>query len=252
MSRALPTIRPRRPPPRRALPDPRTAVADGFCGLPVLSDTPCAAGCRACLDACPTGAIERDGAAITLDLGRCVFCRECEAACPEGKVTFGSEHRLASGSRGGLVLGPSRRAPDPPAASAELRRRYGHSLKLRRVVFGACDGCDGELRACADGHFDMGRWGIDWVATARNADGLVVSGPRAPTDDALLRRKWAMIGGPKLLIAVGACAVSGGLYRAPSGEARGFFEEVPPDLLIPGCPPHPLAFIHGVLELLGI
>lgn len=248
----LTMLRNLRPPPRRALPDLRAAEAAGFCGLPVLKDSECPSGCTACLPVCPGGALTRTGGALALDLGRCVFCRECVHACPEGKVRFSSEHRLASGTRGGLVIGPERRAPAPASASAAFRRLYGRSLKLHRLVLGGCDGCDRELRACADGHFDMARWGIDWVDAARDADGLVVSGPvAAAADDALLRRTWDAIVGPKVLIAVGACAIGGGPHH-DGADPRGFFREHAPDLFLPGCPLHPLAFIHGVLDLLGV
>lgn len=248
----LHTIRPRRPPDARALPDLRGAAAEGLCGLPVLEDRPCRDGCRACVDGCPTGALARTGPAPTLDLGRCVFCRGCEDRCEDRKIRFGADPRLASGSRDGLVLGPGRRAPEPAATSAAVRARLGRSLRLWRAVAGDCGGCEAELRASVDAHFDLGRWGVDWAASPRDADGLVLSGPITAAIVGPLRRAWAAIPEPRLLIAVGACAISGGLYHDAPGVEPGVLAELGPHLFVPGCPPHPLTFIHGVLDLLGI
>ncbi len=189
---------------------------------------------------------------VRIDLGRCILCGDCAPVCPSGKLSFSNDLRLASTDRAGLVLSQERRDLDPVRVSEALHRRFGRSLKLRSVSAGGCNGCELEVNALTNVNFDIGRFGIDIVASPRHADGLVLTGPITRNMSEALQLCWDAMPAPKLVIAVGACAISGGPYAGSPAVERGFLERFAPTLYVPGCPPHPLTFVCGVLDLLGI
>jgi Ni,Fe-hydrogenase III small subunit/NAD-dependent dihydropyrimidine dehydrogenase PreA subunit len=230
--------------------DPRKADPVGFRGRPVIGEPACAAGCGACAAACPTEAIRLDP--MRIDLGRCVMCGDCAPSCPTGKLTYANDFRLACTDRAGLVIGASRPAPDPVKVSQALRARFGRSLKLRSVSAGGCNGCELEVNALSNVNFDIGRYGIDIVASPRHADGLVLTGPITRNMAEALQLCWDGMPAPKLVIAVGACAISGSPFEGSPAIERSFLEQFKPTLYVPGCPPHPLTFVCGILDLLGI
>ena len=140
------------------------------------------------------------------------------------------------------------------ALDAELRRVFGRSLKLRQVSAAGCSGCEAELNASGNIQFDAGRFGIQFVASPRHADGIVVTGPVSDNMRLALLKTWEAVPAPKLVIAVGACAISGGVFRGNpvvAGGAQAALGDVPVDLHVPGCPPHPITFLDGLLRLLG-
>lgn len=233
----------------QTIPDPRRANPVGFRGKPMVSATPCETGCSACVAACPTAAITVDP--VIIDLGRCVMCGDCAPVCPTSRLSYSNDFRIATMTREGLIVTETRPDVDPVKVSATLHARFGRSLKLRSVSAGGCNGCELELNATTNVNFDMGRYGIDIVASPRHADGLVLTGPitRAMAD--AVQSCWDAMAEPKLVIAVGACAISGSPFEGPEIE-RSFLERFPPVLYVPGCPPHPLSIVCGVLDLLGI
>ncbi|HYT32012.1 MAG TPA: 4Fe-4S dicluster domain-containing protein, partial [Thermoanaerobaculia bacterium] len=178
-----------------------------FRGRPVLDESKCREGCRACADACPTQAITTNP--LRIDLGACLFCPVCEEACPEGAIVYTQDHRLAARSRAELVVaqGEARRAT---ALDAKMRKLFDRSLKLRHVAAGDCSGCAAELSATGNVVFDLGRFGIQFVASPRHADGVLVTGPVTTNMELALRTTYAAVPEPKIMIAVGACAISGG------------------------------------------
>jgi Ni,Fe-hydrogenase III small subunit/ferredoxin len=224
-----------------------------FRGRPVIDPARCGAGCRECADRCPTAAVEEPGRpGMRIDLGRCLFCAECLEACPDGAIAFTRDHRLASASRDALRVGP-----DVPLLARALdertRRLFGRSLKLRQVSAGGCNGCEAELNAAGNIQFDMGRFGIQFVASPRHADGIVVTGPVSEHMRLATLETWAAVPAPRIAIAVGACAISGGVFAGGEAVAGGLpgLPEIPVDLWIPGCPPHPITVLDGLLRLLG-
>jgi len=238
------------------IPDPRKANPAGLRGKPVIAENACETGCRACVTACPTQAIRLAPTSaqqpVQIDLGRCVLCGDCAPVCPSAKLSFGNDFQLASTERSGLLLSATRSAPDPVEVSAALRARFGRSLKLRSVSAGGCNGCELEVNALSNVNFDIGRYGIDIVASPRHADGLVLTGPITRNMAQALELCWDAMSEPKLVIAVGACAISGSPFEGSSALERSFVERFKPSLYVPGCPPHPLTFVCGVLDLLGI
>lgn len=229
---------------------PRQANPVGFRGTPVIGTSACATGCEACVAACPTAAITLSP--VRIDLGRCVLCGDCAPVCPSDKLTFASNFKLASTDREGLIISESRPVPDPIKVSAALHQRFGHSLKLRSVSAGGCNGCELEINALSNVNFDIGRYGIDIVASPRHADGLVLTGPLTRNMIEALQVCWDAMPAPKFVIAVGACAISGSPFEGSSALERSFLKRMPPTLYVPGCPPHPLTFLCGILDLLGI
>jgi Ni,Fe-hydrogenase III small subunit/ferredoxin len=223
-------------------------------GRPVVDPARCPAGCAGCADACPTEAILDPGEpSMRIDLGRCTFCGDCAPACPPGAIRFGDDHRLAMRTRGELVV-----SKDEPllarALGDEMRRVFGRSLKLRQVSAGGCNGCEAELNASGNIQFDAGRFGIQFVASPRHADGLVITGPVSENMRVALLKTYEAVPAPKLVVAVGACAISGGPFRGSAvtcGGAEAALGGIPVDLHVPGCPPHPITFLDGMLRLLG-
>ena len=223
-------------------------LPERFRGLPVLRPELCKDGCAACADACPTEAIQV--LPLKLDLARCLFCGACAEACPEGAISFSGRYTLSFRSRETMVL-DGREAQLASALDAKMRSLFGRSLRLRQVAAGDCSGCAAELTALGNVVFDLGRFGIQFVASPRHADGLVITGPVTDNMRFALQQAYEATPAPKIVIAVGACALSGGPFRGSGHSSDGVPPEVPVDLYVAGCPPHPLTVLDGMLRLLG-
>lgn len=163
------------------------------------------------------------------------------------------DHRLAGRTRESLVLtgGSSALEPRVEALDARTRQLFGRSLRLRQVSAGGCNGCEAELIALGNVVFDLSRFGVQFVASPRHADGIVVTGPVTRNMELALRKTYEAVPAPKLVIAVGACAISGGPFRGSTATGDGVPADIPVDLFVPGCPPHPLTVLDGLLRLLG-
>jgi Ni,Fe-hydrogenase III small subunit/ferredoxin len=233
-----------------AFPAQPPTLPDRFRGLPVVDTTKCPDGCRQCVQACPTDAITIEDQGFRLDLGRCLFCTDCAEACPEGAISHSAEYRLAARTREDLIY-DGRTQKLAQALDAKTRKLFGRSLKLRQVSAGGSGACEADLNVLGTVVFDLGRFGIQFVASPRHADGLVVTGPVSENMRVALLETYAAIPAPKVVIAVGAEAISGGIFRGHPEVHNGCDSLLPVDLYIPGWPPHPATILDGLLRLLG-
>ena len=220
-----------------------------FRGLPVIEDNASPEDCNKCAAICPVNAIKLDP--LRIDLGLCTFCPLCEEACAGKLIHFSSNYHLASDQRDGLIVSKDTKAIAPARAAKKIRDYFGRSLKLRQVSAGGCNGCELELNALNNVNFDMGRFGIEFVASPRHADGIVITGPITENMAEPLEICYEAVPNPKIIILVGTCAISGHVFKKSAQVQRKFLEVNKIDLYVPGCPAHPLAFINGILSFLG-
>ena len=229
-------------------------LPERYRGLPVIDASKCPDGCNECRDVCPTDAVVVDTAAsgggLRVDLGKCLFCTECTSACPEGAIGFSQDFRLATRTSDALLT-DGRTYELADAIDEKSRRIFGRSLQLRQVSAGGCNACEADINVLGTVVFDLGRFGIQIVASPRHADGLIVTGPVTKNMALALKKTYAAVPGPKFVIAVGACAISGGPFAGHDQQNNGCDSILPVDLYIPGCPPHPLTILDGILRLLG-
>ena len=217
------------------------SIKQEFRGFPIITGGECDAS------VCPTGALKNNP--LSIDMGKCTFCGACSRK--NNNIEFSNGYKLTSSSRDKLIVTTDTEYEDYQKAAIEVRQEivktFGHSLKLRQVSAGGCNGCEMELNACSNVNFDMGRFGIDFVASPRHADGIVITGPITDNMAYALENCYHAVPSPKIVVLCGACAISGGIFQNSKCINREFLEKYPIDLYIPGCPVHPLTFVNGIL-----
>jgi Ni,Fe-hydrogenase III small subunit/NAD-dependent dihydropyrimidine dehydrogenase PreA subunit len=236
----------------RTIPYPKAAptLPDRFRGLPMIDRQLCKAGCRACAESCPTDALSINGSGLALDLGKCLFCGTCAGSCPNKAISYTSDYRLAAGKRDDLIM--RGQAPAPAAAlQRESLRIFGRSLKLREVSAAGCNACEADVNVLSTVVYDLGRFGIQFVASPRHADGILITGCVSKNMLLGLQKTYDAVPEPKIVIAVGSCAISGGPFAGNPEIHNGAESILPIDLYVPGCPPHPMTILDGLLRLLG-
>ncbi len=177
------------------------------------------------------------------DLGKAIFN-------PDSGAQHSNEFRMAASRREDLVL-HGQEMKLARALNDRMRRIFGRSLKLRQISAGGCNACEVELNVLSTVVFDLSRFGIQFVASPRHADGIIVTGPITRNMREALVKTYEATPDPKIVIAVGACAISGGIFADSPEASKGLDTIIPVDLYIPGCPPHPLTTLDGLLRLLG-
>lgn len=202
-------------------------------------------------DFCPLKAIGSNPTSI--DLGKCSFCGECAFKCPE-KIKFTQDYKLSAGRREDLIIKAGDEKPlivDPKHVRAEIKKIFGRSLKLRQISAGGDNSAEFELNASSNANFDMGRFGIEFVASPRHADGIVITGPITENMAKAVKICYDAVPDPKIVVLCGTDAISGGLFSDSSAVNRKFLDSIKVDLFICGNPPHPLTFVNGILQLIG-
>lgn len=221
-----------------------------FRGRPVISSAPSHEQATGLAAFCPTRAIDPDP--FFIDLGKCSFCRECEFAAPE-HIRFTNDWHMATNNRNSLIIKAKQDIPiilDPQRIRKEIRTIFRRSLKLRQVSAAGDAASEMELNAAGNVNFDLGRYGIEFVASPRHADGLVITGPISENMAEALQICYDAVPAPKLIILCGTDAISGGLFAESPAIDRTFLNRYHIDLYVPGNPVHPLTFINGILKLI--
>lgn len=226
-------------------------LSERFRGRPLLSNGVNEQTIEALVKLCPVEAINKSP--FSLDLGKCVFCGECQLH-PSKAIEFTNDYRIAACRREDLIVTPdvTEQIPfDPKYVKSYISKYFGRSLKLRQVCAGGDNSCEMELNASMNVNFDFSRYGIEFVASPRHADGIVITGAITKSMEAPLQMCYEAMADPKIIIVVGTDAISGGVFANSSAISREFLKQNEPNLWIPGNPIHPMTFIDGVLSLIG-
>jgi len=204
---------------------------------------------QALVASCPMGAISLQP--VQLDMGKCSFCGECAFAFPQ-KIKFTTDYKISSNVRANLIVKEGEHKPiewDESAIHPAIRKTFRQSLKLRQVSAGGDNSCETELGACGNANFDMGRYGIEFTASPRHSDGIVLTGPISENMAEPLKIAYDAIPEPKIFVLCGVDAISGGVFANSPAINRSILKDIKVDLLIPGNPSHPLSIINGLLDL---
>jgi Ni,Fe-hydrogenase III small subunit/ferredoxin len=211
------------------------------------------------VEVCPTGALAletlHDRPHLRLDYGRCTGCGECLHAAPDAFVVAG-QFPYCGVSREGLLCrwdlttGAATPGTTPADVHEEILSLMGRALNIRQLDPGSCNGCEAEIVALTNPYYDLERFGIHFVASPKHADMLLATGPVTRNMAEAVRQTYEAMPEPKLVVAVGACGISAGLFAASDAIVGPVDSVIPVDGYIPGCPPTPAMLVSGILEVL--
>jgi Ni,Fe-hydrogenase III small subunit/ferredoxin-like protein FixX len=186
---------------------------------------------------CPANAISQCSGGIEINHGRCVHCFRCRRGVNDGAVAWDTGYEWAT------------TADTTNSEQRKLDSIFGRSLHIRFVDAGACGACMSEARQINNPYYNMHRLGFFITPTPRNADVLLVAGPVSDAMRLPLRKAYEAMPTPKRVVAIGVCAISGGVFGPSFAASGGVSEIIPVDVVVPGCPPPPLAILHALLVI---
>jgi Ni,Fe-hydrogenase III small subunit len=234
---------------KQFIPNPTTVEVPGiFRGRPVITSEKINEA--ELVELCPTNAIASNP--VSIDMGKCTFCGECARSFPQ-KISFTKDYKIYSNTREGLVIKEGENNPmqlDANKIRKEIHKIFKGSLKLRQVSAGGDNSCEWELNASNNVQFDVSRFGIDFVASPRHADGIVITGPITENMAEPLQICYDACPHPKIVILAGTDAISGGIFDGSQALNRSFLDNIHVDLYLAGNPLHPLTFINGILNFI--
>jgi len=235
---------------------PAPELPEQFVGKPEIQINKCKNNCEfKCINVCPTGALNtiniNNEKKISLDMGKCLFCKACQNSCSHHAINFSRDYKLSTFTREGLVI-KENDIPKSCTSNEKIKKMFGRSLKLRQVSAGGCNACEADTNVLNTLAWDLDRFGIQFVASPRHADGLFITGPVTQNMKKALLKTYEAVASPKIVIAAGACAISGGPYIGHKEVCDGVTDILPVDLFIPGCPPHPLTILDELLGFLDL
>jgi Ni,Fe-hydrogenase III small subunit/ferredoxin-like protein FixX len=226
----------------------KVILNEPFRGRPVISNK--AIDETKLINLCPVGAITPNP--VQIDLGKCTFCSECAIKFPD-KIKFTTDYKISTNDPSSLIIkeGVDKTIElNPDLIRKEISLFFNDSLKLRQVSAAGDNSAELELNAAGNVNFDISRFGIEFVASPRHADGIVITGPISENMSIPLQICYDAVPDPKIIILCGVDAISGGIFSGSPAINRKFLDKYKVDLYIPGNPPHPLTFINGVLDLI--
>ncbi len=226
-------------------PKEKPVVFDRYRGKPEVRQDAPQELVELCANACPQDAI--DVRQRKIDMGRCIFCGTCERISQGEFVKFTGDFEISTARKEHLLTAGD--LPDLAQHSKQhFKSLFGRSLQLRQVSAAGCNACEADLNVLATPFFDLGRFGINFVASPRHSDGIVVTGPVSRNMRTALLQTYEAVPDPKVVIAVGSCTITGGPFSGSPEITEGLDKILPVDLFIPGCPPHPLTNLHALLR----
>lgn len=217
-------------------------MPDSFQGLPEWHEKACIK-CGLCAEVCPQRAIKlrtkvTEDSFWMIDPKKCIFCGYCIEECPAQALSHGKEFEFAEIAPGSSLNN-----------SAKELKGFCKSLHIRHLDAGSCNGCDWEMTTLTGPVYDIQRLGFDFVASPRHADILMITGPVTRNLEIAVKKTFQATPAPKLIVAVGTCACSGGVCGKSYASAGGADNILPVDVYIPGCPPRPQALIQGLMKI---
>ncbi len=225
-------------------PKEKPAVFERYRGRPEIQKNVSSDMVETCANACPQDAIDIQQKKI--DMGRCVFCGTCERVSKGAFVKFTGDFEIATATKEDLLTDGNLPAL-AEHSKQHFKKLFGRSLQLRQVSAAGCNACEADLNVLATPFFDLARFGINFVASPRHADGIVVTGPVSKNMKTATLQTYEAVPDPKVVIAVGSCTITGGPFLGSPEITEGLDSLLPVDLFIPGCPPHPLTNLHALL-----